>query len=57
MMRRLVGLLVEVGRGRIELDALAEYLAGEESPQTLLVAPPQGLCLTRVTYPSSAEQA
>lgn len=50
MVRRLTGLLVEVGRGRVALEEVPEYLQGRRSPETLLVAPPQGLCLMQVGY-------
>jgi tRNA pseudouridine38-40 synthase len=50
MVRRMVGVLVEVGRGRIDTDAAARYLAEESGVPARLTAPPSGLFLTRVFY-------
>lgn len=55
MVRRMVYLQVQVARGQLSLDALAEELA---SPQVLHpgIAPANGLILERVIYPSDGEK-
>lgn len=51
MVRRLVGVLVEVGRGRLTVDEVEGFL-GERSPvPARLTAPASGLFLERVVYP------
>src|SRR5262245_40861157 len=50
MVRRIVGVLVEVGRGGLEPDAVAAFLADESSAPARLTAPPSGLFLERVYY-------
>jgi tRNA pseudouridine38-40 synthase len=50
MVRRMVGVLVEVGRGRIEPDAAGRYLVEESGAPARLTAPPSGLFLARVFY-------
>jgi tRNA pseudouridine38-40 synthase len=54
MVRRLVGALVEVGRGRITPGGFAEILASRDLGRVRVVAPPQGLCLVRVRYTPDA---
>jgi len=50
MVRRLVGALVDVGRGRLSIKAF-EALLSEARPGTAsFAAPPHGLCLMRVRY-------
>jgi len=54
MVRRMVGVLVEVGRGALEPSAVASFLAeGSEAPARL-TAPPSGLFLERVYYKGDA---
>jgi tRNA pseudouridine38-40 synthase len=50
MVRRMVGVLVEVGRGRIEPETAARYLVEESGAPARLTAPPSGLFLARVFY-------
>ncbi len=50
MVRRLVGLLVEIGKGKHKPAAIRSVLKGG-SPIIPPTAPAQGLCLMRVTYP------
>lgn len=52
MVRRLVGVLVEVGRGQLEAADAARYLAPSASSAVpaRLTAPPSGLFLARVDY-------
>lgn len=50
MVRRMVGLQVEVGRKRLSLDAFAEIFFSADLSQARALAPPQGLVLTHVRY-------
>ena len=50
MVRRIVGALVQVGRGKLEGEEFVRLLK-QASPATVgPLAPPQGLCLERVEY-------
>jgi len=51
MVRNIVGLLVEIGRGRMPVATVAELLAARERRLAPAPAPPQGLCLEWVRYP------
>ncbi len=50
MVRRIVGTLVEVGRGRLALEQVGLILEGRDRRRVPLVAPPQGLSLIKVIY-------
>ena len=50
MVRRIVGVLVEIGRGALEPEAAAEFLTTESKAPARLTAPPSGLFLERVRY-------
>lgn len=50
MVRNLVGLLVEVGRGRRGVDEIAGILRGRDRRLAGPTAPPQGLFLIRIDY-------
>ena len=50
--RSMVGSLAEVGRGRWATGDIARILAAADRTQCGPVAPPEGLYLTRVEYPS-----
>ena len=50
MVRSLVALLVEVGRGRVPPDAVAGILATRDREVAKGAAPPHGLTLVRVDY-------
>jgi tRNA pseudouridine38-40 synthase len=50
MVRRIVGVLVEVGRGRLALEAAASLLGTSSDEPARLTAPPSGLFLERVYY-------
>jgi len=50
MVRRLVGVLVEVGRGGLSLDQVRGFLAEPSGAPARLTAPPSGLFLERVAY-------
>lgn len=51
MMRLVVGLLVQVGRGTRSPDSFTELWASQRREEVKYAAPPQGLCLLRVGYP------
>ena len=51
--RRMVGAVVDVGRGRINLSEFERMIRGDEVA-VAHAAPPQGLCLVRVRYDESA---
>jgi len=50
MVRRVVGVLVEIGRGAMEADAGANLLTSESDAPARLTAPASGLFLERVAY-------
>ena len=50
MVRRVVGVLVEIGRGRLEPAAAASFLTAQSTVPARLTAPPSGLFLERVYY-------
>jgi tRNA pseudouridine38-40 synthase len=50
MVRLLVGMLVEVARGRLTLDQFQEIWVNQCREEVRYAAPPQGLCLLRVGY-------
>ncbi|MBD2119734.1 tRNA pseudouridine(38-40) synthase TruA [Trichocoleus sp. FACHB-262] len=53
MVRLLMGLLVEVGKGTRSPEEFTELWQAERRDQVKYAAPPQGLCLLRVGYPQS----
>ena len=58
MVRRMVGVLVEIGRGRLAPDAIASLVAGSSSETPArLTAPASGLFLERVYYKNDARDA
>ncbi len=57
MVRSLVGALLAVGEGRRPARWPADVLAGRERRPDVAVAPPHGLTLEEVHYPSDAEVA
>jgi tRNA pseudouridine38-40 synthase len=48
MVRRIVAVLLEVGRGSIDAERVAGLLAARKPALDGVIAPPQGLCLRRV---------
>src|SRR5262249_10481597 len=50
MVRRIVGVLVEIGRGGLPADAVATFLATGSAAPARLTAPASGLFLDRVFY-------
>jgi tRNA pseudouridine38-40 synthase len=51
LVRRMVGVLVEAGRGTLPPDRMSDLLAGDSSYAAKHTAPPSGLFLERVYYP------
>ncbi len=52
MVRNIVGLLVEVGRDRLEVSAVEKILLAKDRREAPATAPAQGLCLQEVHYRS-----
>jgi tRNA pseudouridine38-40 synthase len=50
MVRRIVGVLAEVGRGGLEVAQIASMLDRQSEVPARLTAPPSGLFLERVFY-------
>lgn len=51
MVRRIVGVLVDVGRGRLNMDEFAQIFRSADLSLIKTTAPPQGLFLEKVRYP------
>ena len=56
MVRRIVGVLVEIGRGGLDASAAATFLQESSAAPARLTAPPSGLFLERVWYPGDARE-
>jgi tRNA pseudouridine38-40 synthase len=54
MVRRIVGVLVEVGRGGLGLADVARFLSERSPVPAKLTAPPSGLFLEQVIYEGEA---
>jgi tRNA pseudouridine38-40 synthase len=57
MTRRIVGVLVEIGRGALEPAAATAFLNVASEAPARLTAPPSGLFLDRVYYGREAREA
>ena len=57
MVRRMVGVLVEIGRGELSSDAVRTFLAEGSSAPARLTAPPSGLFLEHVYYQGDPQDA
>jgi tRNA pseudouridine38-40 synthase len=57
MVRRLVGVLVEIGRGKLEPEAAARLMSGQSDAPARLTAPASGLFLERVYYERDVRNA
>jgi tRNA pseudouridine38-40 synthase len=57
MVRSLVGALIAVGEGRRPVSWPADLLSRTQRASDVVVAPPHGLNLVEVVYPSAAEYA
>jgi tRNA pseudouridine38-40 synthase len=51
MIRIIVGRLLEIGRGVMSVDEFEYYLGNRQTPKNISPAYPQGLYLSKVTYP------
>lgn len=51
MIRIIVGRLLEIGEGKMSVDEFEHYLAEKITPQIIIPAHPQGLYLSKVSYP------
>lgn len=56
MVRRMVGVLVEVGRGRLALSDVKRFLATTATDPARLTAPPSGLFLERVDFADDTDE-
>ena len=54
MVRNIVGLLIEAGKGNVDEEAIGRYLRGETQQKAGPTAPPNGLFLVGVEYGSGA---
>jgi tRNA pseudouridine38-40 synthase len=54
MVRKMVGTLVEVGRGKLVPADLPELFALRDRSKSGVTMPPHGLCLENVEYPDPA---
>lgn len=52
MVRNIVGTLVYIGRGKIELEALPAIFEAKRRPEAGVTAPAHGLFLHRVNFPA-----
>jgi tRNA pseudouridine38-40 synthase len=57
MVRRIVGVLVEVGRGRLRAGDIARIMAADGASVAEFTAPPSGLSLENVSYAVSSSVA
>ncbi len=57
MVRIIAGTLHEVGRGRIEPEAIGEILAGGDRRRAGPTLPAEGLCLEWIRYPAEASES
>ena len=55
MVRKIVGTLVEVGRGKLTPDDIPNLLAMRDRSKSGPTMPPQGLCMMGVEYESTAQ--
>ena len=51
MIRILMGRFLEIGRGEMSVSEFENYLITRQTPKIIEPAYPQGLCLSKVTYP------
>jgi tRNA pseudouridine38-40 synthase len=56
MVRRIVGVLVETGRGALDASAAGRFLVESSAAPARLTAPPSGLFLERVYYEGDARE-
>ncbi|WP_316823227.1 tRNA pseudouridine synthase A [Pedobacter gandavensis] len=51
MIRIIMGQLLKIGKGELSVDEFEHYLINKETPRLITPAHPQGLYLSKVTYP------
>lgn len=51
MVRIIVGRLLEIGRGKLSINEFEHYLITKTTPAIIIPAHPQGLYLSKITYP------
>lgn len=51
MVRIIVGRLLEIGQGKLRVDEFEHYLINKATPPIITPAYPQGLYLSKITYP------
>jgi len=51
MVRIIIGRLLDIGEGRMSVDEFEHHLINKETPKIIIPAYPQGLYLSKVTYP------
>ncbi|MES2830196.1 MAG: tRNA pseudouridine(38-40) synthase TruA [Bacteroidota bacterium] len=51
MIRIIIGQLLKIGRGTLSVDEFENYLISNQTPELITPAHPQGLYLSKVTYP------
>lgn len=51
MVRIIIGRLLDIGGGRMSVDEFESHLISKETPKIIIPAYPQGLYLSKVTYP------
>jgi tRNA U38,U39,U40 pseudouridine synthase TruA len=55
MMRRIVGVLAQIGHGRLPSEAVARFLKEQVNDPAQWTAPSSGLLLEKVYYPPGGE--
>ena len=51
MVRIIVGRLLDIGIGKMSVDEFEHHLITKETPKIIVPAYPQGLYLSKITYP------
>lgn len=51
MVRIIIGRLLDIGHGIMSIDEFEHYLISKQTPKIIIPAYPQGLYLSKVTYP------
>jgi tRNA pseudouridine38-40 synthase len=51
MIRIIMGQLLKVGKGELSVDGFEHYLIHKETPESIIPAHPEGLYLSKVSYP------
>lgn len=51
MIRIIMGKVIDIGRGKLSVDEFESHLISKRTPLTIIPAHPQGLYLSKITYP------